>query len=228
MVYRPWLVFMVLLLSGIKGIAQDTHRIGTLPHFNLTGQLADFWKLSLKIESRQINLQGDFIEKATPEFKHVNTDLQWLVSYSSFATSSLSAGYLIRLTPGSVTHRLLQQYSTVTKHYGFRLAHRIASDQTFHEKRKTEWRFRYRIGLELALEGLDVDPGEFYFKITNEYLGTFIGSEFQPEIRLTPNLGYSFTDQNKLEFGVDYRVDSIFDPVTRHSFWITLGWFLKV
>ncbi len=108
-----------------------------------------------------------------------------------------------------------------------RLAHRFAADQTFGGGDPTEWRLRYRLGTELPLNGQEADPKELYLKINNEYLGSWQGNDSDLEIRLVPVLGYLFTDKNKLEFGLDYRIDSFLANEARQRFWGVLAWYYK-
>jgi len=67
----------------------------------------------------------------------------------------------------------MEQLTFVQAFNAFRMAHRIAVDETFGGEDPLEVRFRYRVGAEFPLNGLFVDPSEFYFKITNEYLNKF-------------------------------------------------------
>lgn len=108
------------------------------------------------------------------------------------------------------------------------MAHRFSSDQTFNSENPRELRLRYRITAEIPLNGQSVDPGEFYLKLNNEYLNSWQDGEYDLEIRLVPLAGFEFTDNNKLEFGLDYRLSSFLDGSSRNSFWFNIGWYLKV
>jgi hypothetical protein len=109
---------------------------------------------------------------------------------------------------------------------GFRLVHRFSTDQTFSKEEKPEFRLRYRIASEVALSGESVDPNEFYFKFNNEYLKSWQDADNDLEIHLVPLLGYNLVNNNKIEMGLDYRVNSFLDNNTRHSFWMNVNWFI--
>jgi hypothetical protein len=142
--------------------------------------------------------------------------------------SRIAGGYLIRFEDGEFFHRFIQQYTIVQKMSGFRLAHRILSDQTFSKIEKTEIRFRYRITSEIPLNGESVDPGEFYLKLNNEYINSFQALEYDLEIRIIPLLGYDITDNFKIESGLDYRVNSFINNSTRQSYWMTFNFFIDL
>ena len=92
----------------------------------------------------------------------------------------------------------------------------------------TEYRFRYRATLENPLNGKSIDPKEFYLKINNEYLNAFEDREYDLEIRFSPLLGLKLNERNKLELGLDYRLDSFLENKTRNHFWTSINWYLKL
>ena len=82
--------------------------------------------------------------------------------------------------------------------------------------------------MEKALNGKDVDPKEFYFKVNNEYIFSVEGKDTDFELRLIPAFGYAFNDNNKFEFGIDYRLNEFISGVSRNQFWLYLGWFISM
>jgi hypothetical protein len=135
---------------------------------------------------------------------------------------------MIRFRDNEVVHRFIQQYSVVKKYNLFRLGHRISTDQTIRNNNPPQVRLRYRIGVEKALNGKDVDPKEFYFKLNNEYLFAIEGRETDFELRLIPAFGYALSDNNKFEFGIDYRLNEFISGASRNQFWLYLGWFISM
>ncbi len=220
---------MIVALQFINSVnAQSTYRVGAMPSLNLNSKLKNDWSLNMKIESRQLIQSGRFNDDADKNYKYVLTDFSLISAKKIGLNSRLAGGYLIRVEDGELFHRFLQQYIIVQSMTGFRLAHRFASDQTFSDSEKPEYRVRYRIASEIPLNGESVDPGEFYLKINNEYLNIFQESEYDLEIRLVPLLGYDFTDSFKIETGLDYRVSSFLNDNTRHSFWMSLNLFIEI
>ena len=123
--------------------------------------------------------------------------------------------------------RTIQQYILGGKFIELRLAHRFAADQTFRAEGFPQFRLRYRLALEIPLNGRSVDPQEWYLKLSNEYLHLWQQQGNRWEIRWVPLLGHTFARNNKVEFGIDYRLSSPFSELGNHSFWINVNWYVK-
>lgn len=225
---RQAIVFIGIILLITPVWSQDTYRAGLLPVFNFNAKLKKGWKLNSKVEARQRITDGLWGEKADLRFEHERTDISLLASRRVGITTSLAGGYMVRIQGDELIHRFIQQYSWVKKYPGYRLGHRISTDQTLRPETPAQYRFRYRISFNPSLNGEDIDPGEFYLKINHEYLNILQDGQYDLEIRLVPGLGYSFTDNNKLEAGLDYRADAFIREGSRHSFWFFLGWYLSI
>ncbi len=208
--------------------AQSNYQIGTLPAININKSLKNSWRLNFKWESRQLLKRNRPGIPGESGFDYILSDFALVLSKKVGLNNSIAAGYQIRLRENQLTHRSIQQFTIVKRYTGFRLAHRLASDQTYALGESTEFRLRYRIAAELPLNGEAVDPREFYFKVNNEYLNSFQGKDYDLEIRIVPVVGYVFTDNNKLEFGLNYRASSFLESQVRHSYWIAINWFLKI
>ncbi len=200
-----------------------------MPQININKRFDAGWKVNTKVETRQLIVEGLKDEEDRDyKYEYALTDISVLGSRKIGAGGSISAGYLIRLIDGENVHRSIQQYSYVLPFSGFRIGQRIASDQTFEDGEDVQLRLRYRLALEIALNGESVDPHEAYLKLSNEYLNSFQGSEHDLEIRFIPKFGYLITDHNKFEIGWDYRLDSFLDNETRQSSWIRFSWYISL
>lgn len=219
------LILLWLLFCGGKVIAQHSYRVGLLPSVNFNKKLPDRWSLNLKIESRQRLQQGSFDTPNNWDYTYVLTDFSLLAARKIGLNAKISVGYLLRLRDGNLIHRAIQQYAIVQKLTGFRLAHRLAADQTFTPNAAPEFRARYRITLELPLNGQEADSKEFYIKINHEYLNSLEDGQYDLELRLVPLLGYSFTDKHKIETGLDYRISSFIALAPSHSFRWVVNWY---
>ena len=223
-----WLCIFVFSCSSFVLEAQSTYEVGTLPSINLNKSINQGWAANLKWESRQYFYEGRFSEPAELAPRYVLSDMALQLSRKVGLNNALSGGYLIRLRDRSPAHRAIQQFTIVKKYTGFRLAHRFAADQTFSTDGPPEFRFRYRFTTEIPLNGEEANRQEFYFKINNEYLNAFEADNYDLEIRLVPVLGYKITDNNKLETGLDYRLNSFLDGPSRQRYWWSVGWYLKL
>jgi len=208
--------------------AQSTYRVGALPAININKGLRDDWSLNFKAESRQSALSGTFNGNSLVQFDYLLTDLSLMASKKAGLNNKLAGGYLASLRQGRTIHKLVQQFTIVRRYSTFRLGHRFAADQAFEKNEPVEIRLRYRITAEFPLNGEAVDIREFYLKINNEYLHAFQDSKYDLEMRLSPLIGYVFSNKNKFEFGTDYRVNSFINHSARNSFWISLSWYLSI
>ncbi len=223
----PFLLFLALLACR-QGAAQQSYRAGILPQINLTADGPENWKFNLRAESRQIFSEGRFDEAAGGAYRYERTDFAAVLLRKTGVGSTAGAGYLLRLEDGQVIHRLIQQYSVVSGSGALRSGHRFAADQTFRPNEPPEYRLRYRFSVEIPLQGQNVDPGELYAKLNNEYLGILQDAAFDLETRAVGVLGINFNDRNKLELGLDYRANEFLDGPARHQFWFYWGWFVGV
>ena len=196
-----------------------------LPIINLNKQIKNDWRANIKLESRQLLNQEVFGEDNDWMFDYLLTDIAFLVSNKVGLNNKLAGGYLLRIRNGELVHRSIQQFTIVQNKEGVRLAHRLSMDQTKANEEPIEYRFRYRITTEIPLNGNSVDPNEWYVKFNNEYLNSFEGSEYDLEIRFIPYLGLKLDNTSKLEFGIDYRIDSFLSNETRNRFFVSLNWF---
>jgi len=207
---------------------QASYRAGTLPQVNVNFSINKNFKLNTKLESRQIFSEREPDKPVSNQLRYERTDLAMVLTKKISADNTAGAGYLIRLEDGRFAHRLIQQFSNVRKLEMLRIAHRIVADETFRSNDPAEFRLRYRLGVEKPLNGRDIDPKEFYAKLNNEYLGIVADSRADMEIRASLALGYNATDNNKIELGVEYRVNEFNANVQAQQFWLTLGWFIGI
>ncbi len=221
---------IILILLAVAGIASGQHAFqgGVLPGISVSKGLGSGWSIGLRGETRQQLFNGIAGESSELEYTHLLADYSLILSRRSGLNNRISAGYLLRHEPEQVRHRILQQYTIVSQLSTLRLAHRIASDQTFGGEDPLSVRFRYRLGWEQALRGQSIDPGELYFKLSNEYLFEIEQDEHDLEMRWQPFLGYYLSDNNKLEGGLDYRLSSLLNAPGRSRIWLSINWLISI
>jgi hypothetical protein len=219
---------ILLIMFPVAVLGQANFRTGTLPQINVNVKIANNWKLNTKLEARQIFFQKRPESATIRRLQYERTDLSMVLTRKISADNSLGAGYLIRREGADFTHRFIQQFSNVKSLEVISVAHRIVTDETFSLQEAPEFRARYRLGLEMPLEGRQIDPREFYGKVNNEYLGLWSDGEGDLEIRGLLALGYNATDDNKVELGVEYRVNEFNNTAKAQQFWLTIGWFVSI
>lgn len=216
---RYLLFFLLVSLLHLLTMAQTNYLLGFLPSVNLNKKLPEDWSLNFKAESRQSLYRGNF------DYEYLLTDLALVAAKKIGINTSAAGGYLLRVGQNRVQHRAIQQVSFVKGYAGFRLSHRVSADQTFGKDDAPEYRLRYRLSSEVPLQGLSLDPMEFFIKLSNEYLGSIQYDVFDLEIRAAAFIGYAFSPKQKLEFGLDYRLDSFIHGQARNRYWIGLNFY---
>jgi len=217
---KLFVVCILLICLGLKCYAQN--EIGLIPQINSDFKIGERWKVNSKLEGRQIffknpNPAGQ-IEKEFDRF-----DVELIATKSIDPLHAFGGGYLIRRADNSFTHRFIQQFAITRKLLASRLSHRFRTDQTFEKNESVQWRLRYRISWEKPLNGFEIDPGEFYLKLNNEYLGILQDSKGDLEIRGLASVGYDISDKNKVETGIDYRVENLINSDPTHRLFLSIG-----
>ncbi len=218
----------LMLLFKSAAWSQGMYRAGILPQINMNMPLNKQWRLNTRLESRQFFSEGRFGNMFKAAYRYGLTDIALVASRSTGVNSSAGAGYLIRFEDRVMVHRFIQQYSHVKAYDLFRLGQRISTDQTIRSNEPVEFRLRYRISLERALNGKEVDPEEFYCRLNNEYLLSLQGGVSDLESRLLPALGYAVNDNNKFEAGLDYRLGDFVSGASDNQLWLLLSWYVNI
>lgn len=219
------LVFFIFITS--KHIcAQTQTRAGFLPSINYNHEINKLYEVNFKFESRHLVFEDNASQSSIFKYKYSLSDISALAGRKVGLNSKFVLGVLTRIEPNAVSYRTIQQFLFQTKIDNFRVAHRIAADQTFSSNESTEFRLRYRLSAEIPLSGLKVDVKEFYFKFNTEALNSIQDNEYDLELRAVPNIGYVINERHKIELGLDNRFVSFIDNQTRFTSWITINWFL--
>ena len=226
--HKVWLLNLFLLFFPLEVFCQKSYRAGTLPQINVNFGVAKNFKLNTKLESRQIFSEKNADELRSNQLRYERTDLALVLTRKISANNTIGGGYLIRLEDGELAHRFIQQFNNVRNLEMITIAHRIVTDETFRKSEPASYRLRYRLGMEKALNGMQIDPKEMYLKFNNEYLGIWSDRSADLEIRGLLALGYNATDDHKFELGVEYRVNEFNQPVKAQQFWVTIGVFLSI
>lgn len=206
---------------------QTNYLIGGLPSINFNQSLPKGYALNFKTESRFAFASGSFGEFSQQQLRYILTDVSATATKRIGPLSSVGVGYLARIGREKIGHRLAQQYVHLNRIGAVRVAQRVVTDQTFVAEEATTLRARYRFTAEIPLNGEKIDAHEFYLKPNAEVLYVWQGNLHEPQFRLVPILGYVFTDNNRVEMGVDYRLSGFSTNLTVQTFWFVLSWYIK-
>lgn len=208
--------------------AQSSYELGWLPSLTLNKKLPKDYVLNFKVESRQVFESGVFDTDIREGYNYALTDLTAIAGKKISINTSLNLGYLFRVENNTIIHRSIQQLIWVNRYEGFKLGHRVATDQTFEPGEAPAYRLRYRTVGELPLSGLEVDVKEWYIKAGAEYLNQLQSGHYEGELRLLPFIGYALNPKQKLEVGLDYRLGIFINAPPEHTFWMAVNWYVAL
>lgn len=217
--------FFILLFFAPLASGQQFHG-GLLPEVSLSYKWSDIFQQTLKIESAH-ELTGP--GSGGFAYAYDQTDIQMFLEAKLNPFVKIAGGYQYRLEgEGNKAHRFMQQAALVQRKEGYRLGHRVRTDQTVYITDPVKWRLRYRLSAEFPLEGQSLDAGEFYLITSGEPIYSYQDMEHDLETRLVASIGYFINNKTKLEMGLDYRLEKLLADPFRQKLWIKAGWFYVI
>lgn len=227
---RYILVVIFGMIVGHQGMAQGRlTNLGFFPEFQVRVKASEKLRLTGKIESQHGMASLPEGNEASWAYRHVLTDFQGFAGTSINPFVSLTGGYQFRLDGrNNDSHRTIQQISFLQRKSTFRLGHRIRTDQTFAAAEAIEYRLRYQLSAEIALQGQTVDPGEYYLVLADELIYSYQDRDSGLENRFVAALGHLSRNRQKFQVGIDHRTDRFFDAALRQRIWFKFGWYLTL
>lgn len=222
------LIFLMFLLVFIKTASAQDKQVfftGIFPEISLTKKISQQNKLNFKVENQEVIFDNRDTEFENPQFTHYRTDLMLFFDRSLRPGVSVALGVFHRFQENEDGNRIIQQLALLQRLRNLRINHRFRTDQTFTRNDDIELRFRYRISVEIPLEGDEVDPTEFYLVVSEEPIFSGKGGEFEIENRTAIALGKLFNSNEKLEWAVDYRTDGFIQEGFRTRLWAKISYY---
>lgn len=173
------------------------------------------------LENTEENRQEDF------QFNHSETQL--FATYEIWETTKISGGYGFRIRSLEAPideHRLMEQLAFVLyAPGGKRIANRVRLEQRIRPDDYVN-RLRYRFGFDSPLNGEQLDPGEAYIILSNEFLWTFNSVSQSSENRLYAGIGWFFNRKYKVESGIQYRLARVNENF-ENVIWLTNAFYIN-
>lgn len=213
-------LFALLFFGCFKMFGQSDFDTGFLPKVVLSNKVSDKINWVNSIESRAIIYDDKY------QFTHNLLDVSSIMSLKTNLNQSFNFGYIIRFRNAETIHRTFQHYNFVNQFLSLKLGHRLAFEQFYQTNKQTTFRTRYQVSAEKPLNGERLDVKEFYVKLGHEYLYDFETNDL--EIRVTPYLGFKASKNDKIEFGLDYRLARFLSNNTRNNLWFRTTWYLSL
>lgn len=198
----------LLLLGPLFGFSQKHLEMFTENIFSINHDFSDTYSTNFELGTRAF-----LYTNQETLFKTRQLELSHFSTLRLNLKSSISLGLKLRnrdwFEDSSSEIRLTQQFNTKTLLSTLRFGHRFRSEQRFYED-ETVFRYRYRLALDVPLQGLKLDVGETYFVLYNEALWS-ISKISKPEFeyRISPSIGILLSKDLNLELGLEYRLDKL-------------------
>lgn len=215
----------VVLQSQVFAQDRATFFTGLFPELSLTKKVNELYKVNFKVENQHVVFDNRDSEFENPQFTHYRTDIMGFFDRSLRPGMSVALGLFHRFQENEDGNRIIQQFALLQKSRVLRINHRFRTDQTFTRNQPLELRFRYRLSVEIPLEGEEVDLGEFYLLTSGESIFSRQGGDFEIENRLAASLGRFFSKKEKLEWGIDYRTDGFIQEGFRTRLWGKISYY---
>jgi len=211
---NPFLV-ACLIMAGMIVFSTSfakSNSIGSAPEISLGFKISNNWSMASKIESFHTFYNFNENTNNSWNYNYEGTDVQLFLNYRLNPFWRVALGYQIGTEPGNIfDHRTIQQLTYSRRPEGILFGHRLRTDQTYYADDSPQYRLRYRLSVEIPLQGLAIDPREFYMVTSDELILATQHNDVELENRLVLWLGYQFLNGNELQTGVDYRIDSTGD-----------------
>lgn len=222
------LIFFFFLFSPIITYAQGPETLWS-PTFSYTWEFANRWTFNGKVNPRFFVYDNER-EAYVPKELMERTEFQFIFDYALFG-ANIGGGYVLGPRPMpdtstlNIEHRFLGQYSFSFYIRAARIGNRARAEYIYFTRNTNEVRFTYQLSYDIPLDGLEINVGENYLVVSNEFLGTVTG-DFIMENRFYAGIGWQLKSDRKLETGIEHRADDYFNE-TSHSLLLVTSFYLN-
>ncbi|MBR9845094.1 MAG: DUF2490 domain-containing protein [Algicola sp.] len=220
------LLVICLVFVTISLKAQDKTEVFNENEFALRHNFNNSYSVNFELSNRAfLYTNNDILYKMRQvEFSHFS-------AFNLNLRHSIALGIMFRnrdmFEDSSNEIRVTQQYNRKSLFKTIRFGHRLRSEQRFYDN-YTAFRFRYRLAIDIPLQGLKLDVGETYVLITNEGLLTSAKiNKPELEYRISPSIGILLSEDLNLEFGIELRLDKL-NLKTEESIFLNTSVELKI
>ena len=203
---RPSICILLFLLSNIA-IGQNNITGYFEPDISINYGVVANYSHNFKISQRSYIYTDDF------QFKARQLDISHFSNLKIRYDQSIALGLQYRFRNVFENNRenelrITQQYNITHKSGNIRFGDRFRAEQRISPS-LTTYRFRYRIALDLPLNGEELDVGESYFIASTESLLSLArGNKPEYDQRITTHIGWLLNNETKLQVGAEYRVEN--------------------
>lgn len=224
--YIKHLIFISFCLCCFQLIAQNGFVSLGETAFSLNHKVSKTYSVNFAMRSRYF-----LYEDHKPKYKQQQVDIYHFSTLNLNYNHKLSLGVYHRnrdwFGTGSNETRFTQQFSYTKQKLGVRYGHRFRTEQRILNT-KTIFRQRYRFAVDFPLNGEKLDIGETYLVNAIEGLLS-VSKPDNPEtdIRISTQIGWQFTEDLKLQTGLEHRLEA-FNLKAKHNLFVLTTAVLKI
>ncbi|MDA3865339.1 MAG: DUF2490 domain-containing protein [Salinivirgaceae bacterium] len=224
--YAGLLILFLLAIAFIKPVhAQKIDSYIWEPKLSVSKKLSSKYTLQGGLKIRQdleFNKNTTIIERVEPNAN---------ITRKLFNNAKAGAGYVFigdDLFRPQVEneHRILQYYSFSFKFEKFRLSNRIRNEQRMSADSYKN-RLRYRLGVDLPLNGEKLNSREAYFAASNEVLSNFNAHYQKFENRFSVGVGWKIQQNKKIQIQLQHRISSISTQNESQAIYLTTSFYFS-
>lgn len=215
-------IFLFILLFGICEMlfSQNDFSVFNESNISINYKASNTYKMNFSLKGRNFLYEdnGLFIKQRQLEIGHFST-------FGLSPKSSFSLGLMYRnrnwFEDSENELRSTLQFNIKSAFKNLRFGHRFRAEQRYYNS-ETVHRIRYRLALDLPLNGEKLNISEPYFICTTEILWSLTKFD-QPSIdhRLTSQIGWLLSQKTKLQLGLEYRLGKLNANTNRSLFLLT-------
>lgn len=223
------ILVIILVFSMLSLMAQNGNFVaGLSPELSVSYKINERYKFSSKIESFHFSYDPEGSGSSSWRHRYDGTDLQFFLQRKIGVFQGIALGYQYGIvSEGQGSHRSILQYTFVDRMAGMIMGHRVRTDQTYYHDRSPKFRLRYRISLEIPLQGQELDPKEFFLYVSEEPVYSWQKSSGEFQNNVTGFLGYYTGSKDKIQLGLDYRTALSAEPV-KQVLWLKIAYYLNL
>lgn len=225
---RGFLV-IILVFSIFSVLAQSNNFFGGFsPELSVSYKINERYKFSSKIESFHFFYDPGGSGTSSWRHRYDGTDLQFFLQRKIGVFQGIAIGYQYGIvSEGHGSHRSIIQYTFVNRMAGAVMGHRVRSDQTFYHDNSPKFRLRYRISLEVPLQGQELDPKELFVYFSEEPIYSWQNSEGDFQNNGAAFIGYYTGGKDKIQLGLDYRMALSDEPISQ-VLWLKITYYVNL
>ena len=202
--YTKFIYLLVLLGVSYFGHSQSDLKIFNEPTFAVNHRVSKTYRMHFAFKGRHFIYTDDGLY-----FKQRQLELGHFSTLTLNSRHSISLGVLYRnrnwFEDSGNEFRTTLQFNIKSPLSPLRFGQRIRVEQRFFEH-ITAHRLRYRLAIDIPLNGEKLDVGEAYLVSSTEFLWSLSRSIPQLDNRTTVHLGWYANKSLKLQLGLEHQL----------------------